>query len=341
MRAAIHSPYLDTLGGGERYVSSFAKVLKDSGWDVDLESFDSDILIKIKQRLGIDLTGIRVTKDIKRGSGYDLCFWLSDGSIPTLYARRNILHFQRPFFNVEGRSLINRMKLIRINKVIVNSVFTKKWIDKEYSLDSTVVYPPIDILKFKPKKKENLILSVGRFSQLEQAKRQDVLIKAFKKLYDSGIRDYRLVLAGGSDVGRTNYLDRIIKDSKGYPIKILENPTFSEIVSLYATTKLFWSASGCGIDENKLPQKVEHFGISVVEAMSAGCVPLAYDAGGHKEIIENGVNGYLWKSVNSLLGHTRQLIGDFSLLRKITSQAKEKSKKYSYENFKDQILKII
>src|SRR3989344_2793129 len=109
MRAAIHSPYLDTLGGGERYVSSFAKVLKDSGWDVDLESFDSDILIKIKQRLGIDLTGIRVTKDIKRGSGYDLCFWLSDGSIPTLYARRNILHFQRPFFNVEGRSLINRM----------------------------------------------------------------------------------------------------------------------------------------------------------------------------------------------------------------------------------------
>lgn len=341
MRGAIHSPYLDTLGGGERYISSFAKILRDHDWDVDLESSDQTILIKINERLGIDLDGIRVVKDIKRGSGYDLCFWLSDGSVPTLHARNNILHFQRPFFKVEGKSLINRMKFVRINKVVVNSNFTKNWIDKEFPIQSIVIYPPVDTSRFKPQKKENLILSIGRFSQLEQAKRQDILVKAFKKLYDSGVRDYRFVLAGGSDIGRTNYLDKIIKNSKGYPIKVLENPSFRQLRDLYGIAKFFWSASGYGVDEAKEPQKVEHFGIALVEAMSAGCVPLAYDAGGHREIIETKVNGYLWMSVTSLLNSTRELISDSSLFRKIVTLGKESSKKYSYDNFEKQILEIL
>ena len=124
MKAAIYNPYLDTLGGGERYALSFAKVLLSQGFSVDIEWKDPQIIEKLEDRFGMDLKGLNVLPDVKKGDGYDLCFWVSDGSIPLMHARRNILHFQVPFHDVNGKSLINRMKLFRVNKIVCNSKFT-------------------------------------------------------------------------------------------------------------------------------------------------------------------------------------------------------------------------
>lgn len=197
MRAAIYNPYLDTLGGGERYTMTFAEVLAKNGYAVDVQWQNPTIKGKLKNRFGKDYSSINFISDVKRGDGYDLCFWLSDGSIPTLRARHNFLHFQVPFHNVGGTSLLNRMKLFRIDKVICNSKFTKRVIDYEYGVESIVIYPPVDVLKIKPKRKENIIISVGRFSELKQSKHQDILVKAFKRLVDSGLADWKLILAGG------------------------------------------------------------------------------------------------------------------------------------------------
>ncbi len=198
------------------------------------------------------------------------------------------------------------MKLFRVNQVVVNSGFTKSWIDREYPVVSTVLYPPVDVEKFKPKRKENLILYVGRFSQLEQSKRQDVLIEAFKKM---NLEGYRLVLAGGSEVGRTGFVDELISRAKNWPISILENPPFGELKELFGRAKFFWSAAGYEMNEEREPEKVEHFGISVVEAMAAGGVPLIFKAGGHKEIVETGINGVLWEKMGQLIRKTRELAG--------------------------------
>lgn len=341
MRAAIYNPYLDTLGGGERYTMSVAKVLSDYDWSVDLESADKEVISKLEDKFGLKLQGIKVVDSIKRGDGYDLCFWLSDGSIPTLFARRNILHFQRPFYKVDGKSLINRMKFFRISKVIVNSRFTKGWIDKEYPINSVVLYPPVDISKFKSGKKENIILYVGRFSQLEQSKRQDVLLSAFKRLYDSGFKDWNLILAGGSEVGRTSFVDKLKNSAKYYPVKILESPSFKEIKELYSKAKIFWSAAGYKINENKEPGKIEHFGITVVEAMSASVVPIIYNAGGHKEIVNDGENGFWWNSIEQLLKKTKKLISSDKLFRELSVRVKKDAKKYSYERFEKEFLGLL
>jgi len=61
-----------------------------------------------------------------------------------------------------------------------------------------------------------------------------------------------------------------------------------------------WPASTCPLFETSgsLPLKrtlrvsLEHFGITTVEAMAAGCVPLVYDSGGQAEIVSSGYNGY-------------------------------------------------
>ena len=129
MKAAIFDPYLDTLGGGERYAMTFVQVLAENGWDVDVEWGDILITQKLEERLGLHLRGVNVVSSIDRGRGYDFCFWLSDGSIPNLFAKKNILHFQVPFHGVNGKSLINRLKLRKVNKVVCNSKFTKKFID--------------------------------------------------------------------------------------------------------------------------------------------------------------------------------------------------------------------
>jgi len=341
MKAAIYNPYLDTFGGGERYSLSVASVLKDQGYQVYLEWKDSSIKEKLQKRFAIDLSGIEIVDDIKRGDKYDLCFWVSDGSIPTLKARKNFLHFQVPFKNVQKNILINRMKLFRVNKIIANSQFTKKIIDQEYGFKSIVIYPPVLVDKIKPVKKLNQILFVGRFSQLKQAKNHHILINAFKKFYDSGFNNWKLALAGGTDVGVGDYLSELKELSKNYPIEFYENLDFTEISKLYGRSKIFWSAVGYGSNDVKEPEKVEHFGISVVEAMAGGAIPVVFNAGGHKEIVMENENGYLWNEVSELISKTKRIIKDRELFENLSKNAIMQSKNFSYEKFEKELLKII
>lgn len=340
MKAAIYNPYLDTLGGGERYTMAVATFLVEKGYQVDVEWKEESIRKKLEERFGISLKNINFTPDIKRGDAYNLCFWVSDGSIPTLKARKNILHFQVPFHDVNGKTLLNKMKLFRINKIVCNSLFTKEIIDREYGVNSLVIYPPVDTIKIISKRKENLIIYVGRFSQLTQTKRQDLLIEAFRKLAKD-YPDWELVLAGASDVGRTEDVDELIKKGKGYKISILENPPFSEVRTLLGQAKIFWSAAGYGVNENKEPQRMEHFGITVVEAMAAGAVPLIFSGGGHKEIIEDEFSGFLWEKIPQLLRLTKKLIEKPKELRTISKNAKRRAQNFSYQRFYEDFSKII
>lgn len=341
-KAAIINPYLDTLGGGEKYTLSFAKVLSENGYDVDIEWKDKSILNVLTNRFGMKLQkNINIVNDAKRGENYDLCFWVSDGSIPTLRSSKNFIHFQVPFTNVNGKSLLNRMKLFRVTKIICNSDFTKNIIDNEYGVNSDVLYPPIDINSFKIKRKENIILYVGRFSSLLQVKGQDVLINSFKKFYDQGRSDWKLVLAGGVEVGSDKNMENLEKMIGKYPIEIVKSPSFDYLKDIFGKAKIFWSAAGNGVDETINPENVEHFGITLLEGMSAGVVPFAYNAGGHKEIIDNGINGYLWQNETELVKLTEQVITSKGSLSSLSKQAILKSKKYEYENFKEKVLQII
>ena len=341
MKAAIYNPYLDTLGGGERYTMAFATSLVSAGCDVDVEWNDPSVKKKLEERFGIKLSKINFIPDVKRGDGYDVCFWVSDGSIPTLRARKNFLHFQVPFKDVNGKTLLNKMKLFRINKVICNSYFTKEVIDREFGVDSIVLYPPVEVHQIKPLRKQNIILYVGRFSQLEQSKNQHILIEVFRELYTHGGKGWKLILAGGADVGVGAYIDQLQSRIEGYPIGIIQSPSFNELKKLYGEAKIFWTAAGYGVDEIKTPRKTEHFGITLVESMSAGCVPLAYNAGGHKEILSDNENGYLWNTEDELLRKTKEVIDDPKVMKSISENAKEDSRVYEYERFEAEVAELI
>ncbi len=340
MKAAIYNPYLDTLGGGERYTLSFARVLADKGYSVFIEWKDAAILNKLENRFGIATDNIKVTGSVERGDGYDVLFWVSDGSIPLLKARKNFLHFQFPFTDVNGSALHNKMKFFRINKSICNSDFTRAVIDKEYGIKSIVIYPPVATSDFKVAKKENYILYVGRFSDLTQKKGHDVLIETFKRIF-TDLPQWRLVLAGGAEVGSSSYLNSLKEEAKGFPIDFIESPSFIDLVKLYSHASLFWSAAGYGVDEIKNPKQVEHFGISVVEAMAAESIPLVCNKGGYKEIVENGVNGFLWDTIEQLIDSTLNIIAAKELRKDLAKRAKRTSEQFSYTNFQKEVSKIL
>lgn len=350
MKAGIFDPYLDTIGGGERYCLTIAEALLKKDWQVDLFWANEQIRRKLIEKLSLRIDRVNFVSYTPRGNNllnrwrierkYDLLFYLSDGSIPFMFGRKNILHFQVPFKNVFKKSLRNSLKLKTIKAVVCNSLFTKTVIDKCLGIKSIVVYPPVDIEAFTPLKKENIILSVGRFSQLLQGKRQDVLVDVFKELIGCGLRGWKLVLAGGSEVGGSDYLKNLINSAKGFPIEIIENPPFSELTRLYGKAKIFWTASGYGIDEETEPERVEHFGITTVEAMAAGCVPIVQGKGGQKEIVEEDKNGFLWLSKEELIMTTKKIIKDKELLEKVSANAIKRSGDFSKEKFYEKIYNL-
>lgn len=340
MKAAIYNPYLDTLGGGERYTAGVIQALLNAKYKVEIQWKDVSIVPKLEERFGLKLDGIKVVESINRGDGYDVCFWVSDGSIPTLRSRNNILHFQVPFTKANGKTLINRMKLFRVKHVIVNSEFTKGFIDSEYGVKSKVIYPPVSIDEFKPRRKQNIICYIGRFSSLTQKKRQDVLIDVFKEFYKSS-KDWKMVIAGGVEVGNDGMVKDLKERSQGYPIEIVESPSFSKVKDILGISKLFWSASGYGVNEMESPSKVEHFGITVVEAMAAKAVPLIVNKGGFKEIVNNNESGYLWDKKRELVDKSLELARDFSLLSRVSREAHEQSKKFSIKKFEESFQKIL
>lgn len=346
MKAGIIDPYLDTLGGGEKYCLTVVEFLLSLNWQVDFFWAGKDLKQKIKERMGINLERVNfvppsnnLLEKLLSQPKYDLLFHLSDGSLPFMFGKRNILHLQVPFKKVNGDSSLNKLKLKKIDQIICNSKFTKKFIDQEFGVESVVVYPPVDVERFKKGKKENLIIAVGRFSQLLQAKRQDVLVNSFINLFKNGLRGWKLFLVGGSEIGGENFVKDLRKAASGYPIEILENISLNDLANLYSKAKIFWAANGFDVDEIKNPEKVEHFGISVVEAMSAGVVPLLVEKGGFREIIEDEKSGFFWETTEDLERITLRLKDDD--LFHIGEEAIKRSRLFSKEKFYERIKKII
>ncbi|MBU3956793.1 glycosyltransferase family 4 protein [Patescibacteria group bacterium] len=348
MKAGIFDPYLDTLGGGERYSMTVAYCLAKKGWQVEVFWDDRGMGKRLEERLGIDLRKIKFVPNIFKEKffkkqqlmkRYDLLFFLSDGSIPFLFAKKNLLHFQVPFHDVGGKKPLNRIKLRKIDAVICNSRFTKKFIDKEYGVKSKVIYPPVAVKEFKPGEKKNIILSVGRFSRLMQSKRQDVLIDVFRQMSEE-LKDWQLILAGGTDVGKDEAFDKLKKKAKNLPVKIIENSPFSELKKLYAQAKIFWTAAGFGVDENQKPERVEQFGIVTVEAMAAGCVPVVINKGGQPEIVNHNQNGLLWNSQKELIKQTLKVIKDEKLRERLAQAAQKRAQDFSQAHFCQEIKEL-
>lgn len=356
MRIGIFDPYLDTLSGGEKYMLSIASCLAKEHevfifWDKEKEAQIKQTALK---KLDIDLSSVKfypnifdkkvslLSRFIQSGK-FDVIIYLSDGSIPLVGAKLYI-HFQFPIEWVNGNALKTRFKLAFVRDVFCNSYFTKHFIDRKLNINSKVLYPPVVINRDEKIKKENIILHVGRFYENESGanyKKQDVMVKVFKKMIDNGLKAWEFVIVIGVRGKDRAIFNKFKEMSKGYPIKILDNPSNITLWENYSKAKIYWHATGFGEDLQEHPEKAEHFGISTVEAMGSGVVPVVINAGGQKEIIEDGKNGYLWDTLEELFSKTVSLIANEKLLEKMSIQAIERSGIFGKDKFCKDLKNIV
>lgn len=314
-KALIVSPYLDHLGGGERYMLSVSLVLENLGFQVFFAWDNMEEVMGLATMLGLKLSAPQLDSSVKNlyfgknplrmyqaTKPYDVVVYLSDGSLPLLGGKRNLVHLQVPFHGVHGKSWKNRLKKRFIDHVIVNSNFTKQIVDAEYGINSRIVYPPVAPITCQATK-QNLILSVGRFEPSLNAKKQNILLQVWRALSPQ-LPGWKLVLAGGStSEASVKELKAIAGDS---PVEFAVNASHEYLCELYAQASLYWHAAGYGVDQTKNPELTEHFGITTVEAISAGCIPLVVPFGGQIEIVKS--SDLHWTTKAELLDKTLALI---------------------------------
>lgn len=354
MKIGIYDPYLDDLGGGEKYMMIIATCLAKNH-EVTIFWDNKEDVVKLSKRFLFDFSLINITKNIfspyvsllnrlLTTRLYDVIIFLSDGSVPLSLSRKLFIHVQQPLKDITVNSLKTKIKFLKVNKLFCNSYFTKSFIDKTFQIKASVIYPPIQLYP-KNVKKENIILHVGRFRvknvKIGDYKKQDIMIEEFKSMVKKGLKNWRFILAASVNKEDQQQFKILQDKAKGFPIGFIINRNNKELWEIYNKAKIYWHASGFGEDIDKYPEYAEHFGISTVEAMGAGAVPVVINAGGQKEIVTDRVNGFLWDTSEELQEKTLKLIKNNKLWDSMSKEAKKRAEFFAGDRFCKEIARLI
>lgn len=364
MRVLFYSPYIpDHFGGGEKHLFDVASTVATKhtvciALPIELfsrENNEKDAIAEIKQKyetfLNYQLDGITfVPSSMKNGSilqklqesrTFDYIYYATDGSFFLSLAKKNNLHIQIPFTNTLG--IWEKIKLSNWNIKNTNSEFTKQVVEKSWNTKINYVhYPLVSLEEIRSQeKKENVILNVGRFFRQLHSKRQDILVQFFKKMHDNyanELKGWKLILVG--TVEDESYLQEIKNAAQGYPIEIKTAVSRPELIQLYQLAAIYWHATGYEVDETVHPEKVEHFGISTIEAMAAGCVPIVINKGGQKEILGDQLQDLLWNSEDECIESTIKVIQERKQYLDYQKRSLDRVRKFSRTEFERVLWKM-
>lgn len=260
-------------------------------------------------------------------------------------------HAYHALLDAAERSLIGRPApdaLDSYDVITANSLYTKGWIQRRWNRDAEVVYSACDrVGPCAENEKEKLILHVGRFNGDDgpevHHKRQDFLLEAFRRM--EGVRrdGWRLHFAGSvlSRESSSGFASRLVEGARGLPVSFHFNADLGTLRGLYRKAAVYWHATGYGFDAEEYPAKQEHFGMTTVEAMSAGAVPIVFGSGGQREIVTHGSDGFLWEDLAGLSEFTTRLINDTRLRAQMSARAVASSTRFSRANFTVSVNRIV
>ncbi len=374
-RVAVYNLYWSTYGGGEQVSGAIAQALVDDHDVVLLGPEPIDIQATIA-RLGVDLSGcgyLRVSDDAEASEAsaeFDLFVNTTYLSSAENLAPAGLyyVHFPGPPATPRQRAtravsrslatIVKRIKVGRLKAVdaglerrvvrttwarsytafLSNSAFTAGWVTRMWKVPSEVLHPPVrsEVL---PGTKTHTIASVGRFfdPKFGHCKKQLDLVHAFIDLERHAADGWRLELVGGADAASRDYALAVRRDAQGHSVGVHFNAPRSLVRDTLAAASIFWHAGGFGEDPDTHPERFEHFGIAVVEAMAAGAVPVVFGAAGPAEIVRHGVDGLHWHTPTELTRLTLKLIADPVRLATMSASAQQRARDYSMENFSSRL----
>jgi glycosyltransferase involved in cell wall biosynthesis len=203
-----------------------------------------------------------------------------------------------------------------VDRIIVNSNYSKSYIQSVYNKPVQVIYPGVHENFFKVIKKEsNTLLSVGR---LYEAKRIDLVIKSFKKIVEKFPSMTLEIIGKGPMEQSLKLLTKQLNISN--KVKFRGELNEQELLDAYSRAKavLYYPLR-------------EMFGMVPLEAMATGTPVIAVNEGGFTEVIKN--NAILTRPEPSVIASkTIELLSDKELSRRLSIKGKQIVNKYNWKD---------
>ncbi len=213
------------------------------------------------------------------------------------------------------------------NLTLTNSKWTAEKIKEAYSIESTVIYPPVkdDFPEIPWEEKENAFICAGRIDPSKNIERNIEIIKKVREVYP----EIKLYIAGIP--GKKAYYNKIKKlvGNNSAWVVLKDNLSKEELHNLM--TRCRYGIHG--MDE-------EHYGIVVAEMLKAGAIPFVPNGGGQVEIVKENQN-LVYNSKEDAVEKIINVLQDNSLQEIVREELKEHSKNFSEKKFKEEILNTV
>jgi len=322
--------HLYGLGGGARTVAWLAHAFADLGHTVDIYSH-GPVPEQVMRWLpaGVSLAGFYPTC----GQGYDVMYNIDHFNYPPPLAARNMAHIFHPH---------DRNRPLPGYELWTTSKYTAAQCREQWDLEAKHLYIPISSM-FRPMRKRRWIIHCSRFVQptpyADKAHRQMIL--AFMTGVERGqLRGWQFHLVGSIDPGMEGYFEELKGMARGYPVFFHVDATDEQIAQLFGTSAFYWHMTG--VTMKQIPGAQEHLGLTPLEAMAAGTVPICHSMGGPLETIRHGETGFLVADTAELLDTTVSLARHWSMWGSVSDQAQRQGTVWQdYYSFTDRVVAML
>jgi alpha-1,2-mannosyltransferase len=218
--------------------------------------------------------------------------------------------------------------------LLTNSRFTQEIIRTLLRRNSLVIYPPVNTETyssncFRNRKEGHTVVVVASYTpkrHLEQVPLIAKHSKSAKFLIMGKAGEYSLpTLKRLRDhINRLHVEDRVT---------LLENVPFKEFLQVLLEAKVYL---------HTMPQ--DHFGISVVEAMASGCVPVVHRSGGPwMDILgeQQGMYGFSYSTFAEAATYIDTLVSDENLRSRTALRASFRAKRFDKTVFMKRIGEVV
>ncbi len=218
--------------------------------------------------------------------------------------------------------------------LITNSKFMQDIIRTTLNRKAIVIYPPVDTNVFlsecfKPKKDGNLVAVVASYTPKRHLEQLPLIAQHTTAA--------RFIVIGKTDKYSTQTMKKLKEDMHllGVEDKIvlLRNVPFTRLLKTLSDAKVYLHV-----------MPFDHFGISVVEAMASGCVPVVHRSGGPwTDILDKrqGEFGFSYSTPAEAADYIDRLVTDEGLRNGIATKASNRSKKFDRSVFMRRMAEVV
>ena len=350
-------------GGGEVLSLELASVLKELGFGIIYITEDlydwryynriSDVDLRVDGEIALRRPPLFKAYDVfldmfrlsvlRRSIGLDLVINTNGGAAPIPFVDVTYIHsplrvnLWRSWSSFRKAYLLSLNHIIRwfsihgkLGLILTNSRFTRMEIRKFMGSNSVVLYPPVDVERYMRymdvERRDRLVVSIGRFVP---KKRYEDLIEIASKVNDAKF----IIIGTISDLNYLRSIVRLVKDRNLSNVIIKPNASFQEKLEILSKARIYLHTA-----------RTERFGISIVEGMAAGCVPIVYRSRGPwLDILEEkqGVHGFAYRNLDEAVSMINNVLNDDRLSREIVNNNKAHVLKFSRDTFRKKVSLIV